>query len=126
MAVTRYFRGVDSGATIGRPDFEWFYSGTLQTGDDNKIPVKTKAIGVVVNVLEVVLYSAPAGADVLVNFYRNGSLLGTVTVAAGTLTGSTPIANTAVTPGDKMTVTIAQVGSLNYGITMAAYARVAA
>ena len=107
-------------------DFEWFYSGTLQTGDDNKIPVLTKSTNVFVNRLDVNLQSAPTGQAVVVKFFKNTTLIGTVTVAAGALVGTTNISKTFVSAGDKMTVTITQVGSVLYGITMTAFARVAA
>ena len=108
------------------PDFMWFYSGTLQTGDDNKIPVLTKSRNVFISKLEVNLYTAATGQSVIIKFYKNSILLGTVTVSAGALTNYTNIPKTFVSAGDKMTVAITQVGSVLYGITMSAFARVAA
>lgn len=107
-------------------DFEWFYSGTLQTGDDNKIPVLTKSFNTFVSRLDVNLQSAPTGQAVIVKFFRDTTLIGTVTVPAGALVGSTNIPKVFVSAGTKMTIQITQVGSVLYGITMTAFARVAA
>jgi len=128
MAVTRFRYFEDPSPVIGKADFEWFYSGTLQKNDDNKIPVKTKIIDVYINRLDVVLYSAPQGdvtnGRVVVNFYKNGSLIDTVIIAPGGLTGTTTIAKTLVTAGDKMTATITSVGTTTLAITASMYARV--
>jgi hypothetical protein len=124
MSVTRFRYFEDPAPVIGKADFEWFYSGTLQINDDNKIPVKTKAIDVYINKLDVVLQSAPTGASVIVKFYKNGVLIDQVAVTSGNLTGTTAIARTLVTAGDKMTATITQIGSGNYGVTASMYARV--
>jgi hypothetical protein len=130
MGITRFKLNEDPSPVIGKADFEWFYSGTLQIDDDNKIPVKTKIIDVYINRLDVILYSASTGdvtgGRVLVSFYKNGVLLGQVAVAPGALDGSLVIAKTLVTAGDKMTVEIDQVGNGAYGVTMSAYARVTA
>jgi hypothetical protein len=130
MGITRFKLNEDPSPVIGKADFEWFYSGTLQTGDDNKIPVKTKIIDVYINRLDVILYSAATGdvtgGRVLVSFYKNGVLLGQVVVAASATSGTLVIAKTLVTAGDLMTVEIDQVGNGAYGVTMSAYARVTA
>src|SRR5262252_7350316 len=110
MGVTRFRYFEDPAPFIGKSDFEWFYSGTLQKNDDNKIPVKTKAIDVYINKLEVILYSAAQGdvtnGRVIVNFFKNAVLIDTVIITPGGLTGATNIAKTLVTAGDKMTCTI--------------------
>lgn len=124
MGITRFKNTEDPSTPIGKADFEWFYSGTLQVGDDIRIPVKTKIIDVYINRLDVVVQSAPTGASLIIKFYKNGILLDQVAVTTGNTTGTTSIARTLVTAGDKMTATITQVGTVNYGITASMYARV--
>jgi hypothetical protein len=131
MAITRFKLNEDPSPVIGKADFEWFYSGTLQVGDDNKIPVKSKSIDVFINKLEVLLYTAAADSDVtngavVIKFYKNGVLLDQVRVVGGAAQASTVIGRTLVTAGDLMTVSIARVGTTNYGITASMYARVTA
>lgn len=118
------FSGITEGKQLD--DFVWFYSGTLQTGDDNKIPVLTRSVNIFINKLDVNLQSAPTGQAVVVKFYKDTTLIGTVTVSAGSLVGSTNIAKTFVSAGNKMTIQITQVGSVQYGITLTAFARAAA
>lgn len=129
MSVTRFKQWEDPSPVIGKADFEWFYSGTLQTNDDNKIPVKSKSIDVYINKLEVLLYTAASDIDltngaVVIKFYKNGVLLGQVRIIGGAKQASTTIAKTLVSAGDLMTASIARVGAGAYGVTMSAYARV--
>lgn len=108
------------------PDFIFFYSGTLQTGDDNKIPILSKSRNVFITKLEAHLHSAPTGQAVIIKFFKSSTvLLGTVTITAGTTYGYTNIPRMFISAGEKVTVTITQVGSVQYGITMTAFARVA-
>ncbi len=131
MSVTRFKQWEDPRDSIGKSDFEWFYSGTLQVGDDNKIPVKSKSIDVYINKLEVLLYTAAADSDVtngavIVKFYKNGVLIDQVRVVGGATQASTNIALTLVSAGDIMTAAITRVGTTAYGITASMYARVTA
>jgi hypothetical protein len=129
MGITRFNQWEDPSPVIGKADFEWFYSGTLQINDDNKIPVKSKSIDVYINKLEVLLYSAAVDSDVtngavVVKFYKNAVLIDQVRVVGGAVQASTTIARTLVTAGDRMTASITRVGTTNYGITASMYARV--
>lgn len=129
MGVTRFKQSEDPTPPIGKADFEWFYSGTLQAGDDNKIPVKSKSIDVYINKLEVLLYTAAQDPDVtngavVVQFFKNGVSLGSVRVVGGATQASTSISKTLVSAGDLMTAKITRVGTTFYGITASMYARV--
>ncbi len=129
MGITRFNQWEDPSPVIGKADFEWFYSGTLQINDDNKIPAKSKSIDVYINKLEVLLYTAAVDSDVtngavVVKFYKNAVLIDQVRVVGGAVQASTTIARTLVTAGDRMTVAITRVGTTSYGITASMYARV--
>ncbi len=129
MGISRFKQWEDASPVIGKADFEWFYSGTLQTGDDNKIPKKSKSIDVYINKLEVLLYTAATDTDVtngavVVKFYKNGVLLDQVRVLSAATQASTTIARTLVQAGDIMTASITRVGATAYGITASMYARV--
>lgn len=125
MGIYRFSYPEGPSGVLGKSDYEAFYSGTLQQGDDLKIPVKTKAIDVYVNKLDVVLQSAQSGVTVDYKCYKNGSLLGTVSVTSGTTTGTTTISKTLITAGDKITWTITWTGEPTaLGMTASMYARV--
>lgn len=129
MGVSRFRQFENSSPQIGKADFEWFYSGTLQTGDDNKIPVKSKSIDVYINKLEVLLYTAATDPDVtngavVVKFYKNGEVIDQVRVLGGATQASTTIVKTLITAGDLMTAAITRVGVGLYGVTASMYARV--
>lgn len=124
MGISRFFVTQDPGPQLGKGDFEFYYSGTLQINDDLKIPAKVKATDVYIDKLDVWLREAPTGRSVLVNFYKNGVFQGQVAVLAGARNGTLFIGRTLVSAGDELTCTIVQVGSGDYGVTMSAYARV--
>jgi len=130
MGVSRFKQGESPSSPLGKADFEWFYSGSLQEGDDLKIPPKTKIIDVYINRLDCVLKVAPEGGasdgKVIVGFYKNSALIDTVEIDPGDTEGTTSIPLTLVTAGDLMEVAIEQVGLTFEGVTLSAYARVAA
>jgi len=121
------FLGLEPGADVlSKSDFFWFYDGTLQAHDDLRIPRQSKNVDVYIDKLEVLLQKPSTGRSVIIEFFKNGVSIGTVTVAAGSYGASTIIAKTLITAGDIMTVTINQVGSGYFGASASMYARVAA
>lgn len=66
------------------------------------------------------LGTAPTGADLIVEFNRNGTLFATVTVPAGVTSGSTTGLTEAFVAGDVLTWDIVQVGSTTAGSDVAA------
>jgi len=104
-------------------EFTFWYSGTLQTGDDLKIPVATKRANTDVDILEVELQQAPTGQAAIFEFFDGVTSLGTVSVAANTLSGNTPIALHTVLAGSRVKMTITQIGSIQFGQTATGYVR---
>lgn len=130
MAVTRFKLNEDPSPVIGKADFEFFYSGTLQINTDYLIPVKAKIIDVYINRLDVYLQSAATGditnGRVIAAFYKNGVLINQVIVSVGATYATLSITKTLVSAGDLMTLKILQVGTVLYGVTLSAFARVTA
>jgi hypothetical protein len=127
MAITRFNLTQDPNPQLGKGDYEFFYSGTIQVGDDLKIPAKTKRQDCYIDQLAAMVQVANTGRDILVDFYKNGSLLGTVTCTAGASSKTlftTNLGSTLVSAGDVMTVVIRQNGSGVMGVTLSAWARV--
>jgi hypothetical protein len=127
MAITRFYLTQDPNPQLGKGDYEFFYSGNVQTGDDKKIPAKTKRQDVYVDQLAAMVQTANTGRDILVDFYANGVLLGTVTLTAGqpdkTLF-TTNIGSTLITAGTVCTIIIRQNGLGIVGVTLSAWMRV--
>jgi hypothetical protein len=107
----------------GSSDFEMVFSGTLSTVQNNLIPVKTKRTAVTVNRLDVELQTAPTGQAVIIEFFYGVISLGTVTVAVGTLSGTTAIAPVAIGSNVRVSATINQVGSVVIGETASMFVR---
>jgi hypothetical protein len=127
MGISRFKIREDSADIIGKADFEAFYSGTLQQGDDNKIPIKSKSIDVHVNKLHVILQQAMVGVSVDFTCYQNGTPLGTVTLTTGVDEDDLVIGDTLITAGDRITWAISWTGTYTtLGITASMYLRVSA
>ena len=121
------YMGLEPGADVlSKSDFFWFYDGTLQAHDDLRIPRQSKNVDLYIDKLEVLLQKPSTGRAVIIEFFKNGVSLGTVTVAAGSYGASTTIAKTLISAGDIMTATINQVGVGYFGASASMYARVAA
>jgi hypothetical protein len=107
----------------GSSDFEFSFSGTLSTVQNNLIPVKTKRSATTVDRLDVELQTAPTGQAAIFEFFSGVTSLGTVTVAASTLSGTTTISSTVIPAGTRVKATINQVGSVVVGETATMYVR---
>ena len=83
---------------------------SINPGFAAKIPGIPARVNTSVDLLEVQLRNAPTGQAVIAEAYADTTLLGTVTVAAGAVFGSTVIATT-VSAGQVVTWQFTQVGS---------------
>ncbi len=118
-----------SGSNVLNVQQEFTFPGDLNTDENDLIPIRQNDVSFKVSLLKVVLdgngQPAPSGADVKIKFYKvvlatgAQTLIGTVTVTAGTLVGSTPISPgvdiIAGTHGTRAAVD--QIGSINPGHT---------
>jgi len=107
----------------GSSDFEFSFSGTLSTVQNNLIPVQTKRNATSVDRLDVELQTAPTGQAAIFEFFYGVTSLGTVSVAATTLSGTTAIGAVSIPAGTRVKVTINQVGSVVVGETATMYVR---
>jgi len=85
------------------------YPGVLSTGvKPPQVPYKGNALTATELYCRVTI--APYGQDLMIEIRRNGTPLGTVTIAAGAQTGTTPVSQT-ISDGDYFDINITQVGT---------------
>ena len=109
--------------TKAATDFLFFFSGTLSTVQNNLIPIEVQTVPVTTNRLDVYLQQASQGQDVKVSFFSGVTLLGTVTVTAGTTSGTLAIGPTVIPALTQVTAQIIQVGTTTIGQTASMYVR---
>lgn len=126
MGITRFKRTEDPTPQLGKGDYEFYYSGTVQTGDDLRIPAKSKRQDSYVDQLAGHIRGANTGQSVILKFYKGVTLLGQVaiTVSSADTLFTTPITRQLIEAGSMMIMTITQVGTVALGITVSGYVRV--
>lgn len=98
--------------------FKVSYSGTLQQGDDLRIPVDSKKVPAPVSKMKVELQGTQTGVDVDFSVYRDGVLIDTLTVPNGDFDAELDITPTVIDPDEKITWAITWSGrATQLGIT---------
>ncbi len=127
MGVSRFKRTEDPTPQLGKGDFEFFYSGTAQVGDDDRIPAKSKRQDCYVDQLAGLVKRQNTGQDMLLDFYAGVTLLGTVTITASAgdkVEFTSTITRTLITAGTVCYMVIRQVGLGTVGVTVSGWMRV--
>lgn len=119
------FSGGGGGAIGGNIDYQFFFSGVLETGQAELVPVLVKRTATRVSRLDVYLQEAPTGAAVICTFYKNAVSIGTVTVAIGATSGTAAVGPVDFAIDDIASMAITQVGSEYPGKTATGAMRVA-
>lgn len=107
------------------PDFQWVFSGTLATNQNDLIPILARNYDVYIDKLEAYINTPTQGQSAIFTVLRNGVSIGTVPIAAlassGVATLTTPIFVPKNTP---MAMQITQTGTIIIGVTATVYARI--
>ena len=105
---------VDVTGTQDRDNKSYNYDGTLilNTGDKRLYMARTGTFGT----FDMYVKTAPAGAALTVTVNKNGSSIGTGTIADGATSGlGQSLSPTSFSAGDYLTVDITQIGSSTAG-----------
>ncbi len=107
------------------PDFQWIFSGTLATNQNNLIPVLARGYDVYIDKLEAYINTPPQGQSAIFSVLKSGVSIGTVSIASLASSGSTTLNNPIFVPKNTlMTMQITQTGTIIIGVTATVYARI--
>ena len=99
---------------------QWYISGARSVANNISMEYRVPADGRIER-FDVLLKTAPTGADFKCRLNRNGIAMGTATIEAGETSGGIPI-NEACSAGDILTIDVTQVGSGTAGSSLSAFA----
>lgn len=107
------------------PDFQWVFSGTLATNQNDLIPVLARNYDVYIDQLQAYINTPTQGQSAIFTVLKSGVSIGTVSIAALASSGITTLASPIFIPKNTaMTMQITQTGTIIIGVTATVYARI--
>ncbi len=107
------------------PDFQWIFSGTLATNQNDLIPVLARNYDVYIDKLDAYINTPPQGQSAIFKVLKSGVSVGTVSIASLASSGSTTLTTPIFVPKNTaMTMQITQTGTIIIGVTATIYARI--
>ena len=107
------------------PDFQWIFSGTLATNQNDLIPVLARTYDTYIDTLDAYINTPTQGQSAIFTVLKSGVSIGTVSIAALASSGTAVLKNPIFVPKNTpLTMQITQTGTIIIGVTATVYARI--
>lgn len=118
------YRGGGGGGGSANANIVWGFPGTLSTDQNGNLLRIRIAQTTSISAFDVYMVQAPVGGSTEIVFYKNGAIVATVTITAGSNYAET-IAAVTYSPGDLLYAQVQSVAPTNPGVTATFRARAA-